>query len=41
VPEELLTSSSPTVAEVTNLDSDVGRQVIAIYEQSFPEAERD
>lgn len=29
------------IREVTDLQSDIGQQVIAIYEQSFPEAERD
>ncbi len=36
-----MTSINPDIREVTDLDSDLGRQVMAIYEASFPEEERD
>lgn len=34
-------ASTANIREVTDLDSDIGQQVVTIYEQSFPEAERD
>jgi len=34
-------SPAADIREVSDLASDIGQQVIAIYEQSFPEEERD
>lgn len=34
-------ASTANLCEVSNLQSNIGEQIIAIYEQSFPEAERD
>jgi GNAT superfamily N-acetyltransferase len=38
---KLKAASTADIREVTDLRSDIGQQVLAIYEQSFPEAERD
>lgn len=34
-------ASTAKFREITDLDTDIGQQVVTIYEQSFPEAERD